>query len=106
MVCRLAAKRQSRACPELSLAVRDRYAHQAHAITPDDRSQLDHYLLAPTGTYWHLLAPTGTYGDPLREQMARLEVPVFRVSTKHTHDAAELLDRVPSCFGHRPSLPR
>ena len=60
MVCRLAAKRQSRACPELSLAVRDRYAHQAHAITPDDRSQLDHYLLAllaPTGTYWHLLAP-------------------------------------------------
>jgi len=53
-----------------------------------------------------VMESTGTYGDPLREQMARLEVPVFRVSTKHTHDAAELLDRVPSCFGHRPSLPR
>ena len=36
----------------------------------------------------------GTYGDPLREQMACLEVPVFRVSTKHTHDAAELFDGV------------
>ena len=51
----------------------------------------------------HAIAPvelvmesTGTYGDPLREQMARLEVPVFRVSTKHTHDAAELFDGVPS----------
>ncbi|MFO0749184.1 MAG: hypothetical protein U1F43_26500 [Myxococcota bacterium] len=39
---------------------------------------------------------TSTYGDPLREQMARLEVPVFRVSTKRTHDAAELFDGVPS----------
>jgi len=39
---------------------------------------------------------TGTYGDPLRDQMALIEVPVFRVSTKHTHDAAELFDGVPS----------
>ncbi|MFO0744126.1 MAG: transposase [Myxococcota bacterium] len=43
-----------------------------------------------------VMESTGTYGDPLREQMARLEVPVFRVSTKHTHDAAELFDGVPS----------
>jgi len=30
--------------------------------------------------------------------MARLEVPVFRVSTKHTHDAAEPFDGVPSMY--------
>lgn len=43
-----------------------------------------------------VLESTGTYGDPLREQMAALDVAVFRVRTKHTHDAAELFDGVPS----------
>lgn len=43
-----------------------------------------------------VIESTGTYGDPLRAQMERLGVPVFRVSTKHTHDAAELFDGVPS----------
>lgn len=43
-----------------------------------------------------VIESTGTYGDPLRAQMERLAVPVFRVSAKHTHDAAELFDGVPS----------
>jgi len=43
-----------------------------------------------------VMESTGTYGDPLREQMARLGVPVFRVNAKHTHDAAEIFDGVPS----------
>lgn len=43
-----------------------------------------------------VMESTGTYGDPLRGQMARLGVPVYRVSAKHTHDAAEIFDGVPS----------
>lgn len=43
-----------------------------------------------------VLESTGTYGDPLRAQMSALEVPVYRVAAKHTHDAAELFDGVPS----------
>ncbi len=43
-----------------------------------------------------VLESTGTYGDPLRAQMAELDVPVFRVSTKQAHDAAEVFDGVPS----------
>ena len=43
-----------------------------------------------------VLESTGTYGDGLRAQMAGLGIPVYRVSTKHTHDAAELFDGVPS----------
>jgi transposase len=43
-----------------------------------------------------VMESTGTYGDPLRDQMARIGVPVFRVSAKHTHDAAEIFDGVPS----------
>lgn len=43
-----------------------------------------------------VLESTGTYGDPLRAQMAEIGVPVFRVSTKQAHDAAEVFDGVPS----------
>lgn len=43
-----------------------------------------------------VLESTGTYGDGLRAQMEGLGIPVFRVSTKHAHDAAELFDGVPS----------
>ena len=42
------------------------------------------------------LEPTGTYGDALRTLITGLGVPVFKVSTKHSHDAAELYDGVPS----------
>jgi transposase len=50
-----------------------------------------------------VMESTGTYGDPLRAQMARLGVPVFRVHAKHTHDAAELFDGVPSIHDAKAS---
>jgi transposase len=42
------------------------------------------------------LEPTGTYGDVLKAMLTAIEVPVFRVSAKHTSDASELYDNVPS----------
>ena len=39
---------------------------------------------------------TGTYGDPLREQLLKAGIPVFRVSAKRSHDMAEVYDGVPS----------
>jgi transposase len=39
---------------------------------------------------------SGSYGDVLRHQLERQGVPVFRVSGKRTHDAAEVYDGVPS----------
>jgi transposase len=42
------------------------------------------------------LEPTGTYGDVVRALLRGLGLPVFRVSTKRSRDAAELYDGVPS----------
>jgi transposase len=42
------------------------------------------------------MEPSGTYGDPVREMFIRAGIPVFRVSPKRTHDAAEVYDGVPS----------
>ena len=42
------------------------------------------------------MEPTGTYGDPLRFAVIAQGLPVFRVSPKRCHDAAELYDGVPS----------
>ncbi len=42
------------------------------------------------------LEPTGTYGDVVRALLGGLGLPVFRVSTKRSRDAAELFDGVPS----------
>jgi hypothetical protein len=39
---------------------------------------------------------SGTYGDVLRHQLLEQGVPVYRMSGKRTHDAAEVYDRVPS----------
>jgi transposase len=39
---------------------------------------------------------SGTYGDVLRHQLLEHGVPVYRVSGKRTHDAAEVYDGVPS----------
>jgi transposase len=39
---------------------------------------------------------SGTYGDVLRQQLLARNVPVYRVSGKRTHDAAEVYDGVPS----------
>lgn len=43
-----------------------------------------------------VMEPTGVYGDAVRHQVVTLGVPVFRVDAKKVHDAAELLDGVPS----------
>ena len=42
------------------------------------------------------LEPSGTYGDPLRYQLEKHDISVFRVSPKRSHDAAEVYDGVPS----------
>ena len=48
-------------------------------------------------TQWSAaMEPTGTYGDSLRHQLIERGVPVYRVSPKGVHDAAELYDGVPS----------
>lgn len=43
-----------------------------------------------------VLEPSGTYGDPLRHLLERSDIPVYRVSPKRSHDAAEVYDGVPS----------
>ncbi len=42
------------------------------------------------------MEPSGTYGDALRHALLKRGWPVFRVSPKRTHDAAEVYDGVPS----------
>jgi len=42
------------------------------------------------------LEPSGTYGDCLVARLRAEDYAVYRVSPKHTHDAAELFDGVPS----------
>ncbi|WP_157068918.1 transposase [Sandaracinus amylolyticus] len=42
------------------------------------------------------MEPTGVYGDALRYQLTLRDIPVFRVDAKKVHDAAALLDGVPS----------
>jgi transposase len=43
-----------------------------------------------------ILEPTGTYGDVLRWQFEQAGVAIYRVETKHVHDAREYYDGVPS----------
>ncbi|MGE0790139.1 MAG: transposase [Sandaracinaceae bacterium] len=43
-----------------------------------------------------VMESTGTYGDPIRYQLACLDIPMFDVGTKRVHDAAEVFDGVPS----------
>ena len=42
------------------------------------------------------MEPTGTYGDALLWQLKQAGIPVFKVSGKRCHDAAEVFDGVPS----------
>lgn len=42
------------------------------------------------------MEPSGTYGDSLRSQFLDNGIPVYRVSPKRCHDAAEVFDGVPS----------
>jgi transposase len=43
-----------------------------------------------------VMESSGTYGDALRWQLQELGIPVYRVSAKRVHDAAEVFDGVPS----------
>jgi transposase len=43
-----------------------------------------------------VMESSGTYGDVLRHQLLEHGVPVYRMSGKRTHDAAEVYDGVPS----------
>lgn len=43
-----------------------------------------------------VMEPTGTYGDAVRHQCHARAIAVHMISPKHTHDAAELFDGVPS----------
>lgn len=43
-----------------------------------------------------VMESSGTYGDALRGQLRSLGVAIYRVSAKRVHDAAEVLDGVPS----------
>ena len=43
-----------------------------------------------------VMEPTGVYGDSLRHQLSMMGLHVFRMDAKKVHDAAELLDGVPS----------
>jgi len=42
------------------------------------------------------MEPSGTYGDALQRHLSELGVPVYRVSPKRVHDAAEVYDGVAS----------
>jgi len=42
------------------------------------------------------MEPTGTYGDPIRGLLQGAGIDVYRVSSKRSHDAAEVWDGVPS----------
>jgi len=74
------AERQSRACLELSLAVRDMYAHQAHTIILDDRSHLDHY------------------GDARTQVMALVDVVRGLLSEAADRDALAEIERLARAF--------
>lgn len=65
---------------------------------PEDTRRLVEVVaaLAAVSEIEAALEPTGTYGDVLRALLGGLGVPVFRVSTKRSKDAAELYDGVPS----------
>jgi len=43
-----------------------------------------------------VLEPSGTYGDVLVWQLHQAGIPVYRISPKRVHDAAEVFDGVPS----------
>ena len=50
----------------------------------------------PTSRVEVAMEPTGTYGDPIRWLFQKDGIPVFQVSAKRSHDAAEVWDGVPS----------
>jgi transposase len=53
-------------------------------------------VLGARGPVEVAMEPSGTYGDALRTLLEQHKLPVFRVSPKRSHDAAEMFDGVPS----------
>jgi len=47
---------------------------------------------------------TGTYGDALRAQLVASELPVFQVDARRSHDAAMVLDGVPSWHDRKSAV--
>jgi transposase len=50
------------------------------------------------------MEPTGTYGDALRAQFIAGEFPVYQVNAKRCHDAAMVLDGVPSSHDRKSAV--
>lgn len=50
------------------------------------------------------MEPTGTYGDALRAQFIARKFPVFQVNAKRCHDAAMVLDGVPSSHDRKSAV--
>ncbi len=61
-------------------------------------------LLKARGTVEVAMEPSGTYGDPLRTLLYGADIPVFRISPKRSHDAAEVYDGVPSLHDAKSAM--
>lgn len=68
----------------------------AHPAETPDFVQLCRGLAANGQRVEVAMEPTGTYGDPIRAHLLAKDIPVYRVSPKRVHDAAEVYDGVPS----------
>lgn len=62
----------------------------------ETKELLDLVAGLPAASIEVAMEPSGTYGDALKYQFALRGVPVYRVSPKRSHDAAEVFDGVPS----------
>ncbi|CAI8832070.1 IS110 family transposase [Methylocaldum szegediense] len=75
---------------EVLATVRWRHPQQTRALVETLKGWLGHCRVEV------VMEPTGTYGDALRGLLVAQGWPVYRVSPKRVHDAAELYDGVPS----------
>ncbi len=64
--------------------------------SPDEIMAVVRLLLELPARLELAMEPSGTYGDAFRYQCVKAGFPVFRVSAKRSHDAAEVYDGVPS----------
>jgi len=60
------------------------------------RALVEHLVALPASQLEAVMEPTGTYGDPLRAELERSAVAVYRINPKRVADAAEVYDGVPS----------
>jgi hypothetical protein len=76
-------------------------------VHPQQSRQLGDHLLEDLQAK-HLevvMEPSGTYGDALYGHLSHLGLPIYRVSPKRVHDAAEVYDGVPGKKGTLPFFP-